>query len=377
MNKLNKKEFIADLSKLVSFETLTSNIRENIRALDYIESKINQQAIIKRIKAGGSELLIASNTNTKKPDVCFLVHVDVVAGKPEQFSLKLKNNVAYGRGVSDMKCSIPIGYSLLNALILNKSNLSFSFVITTDEETGGFKGAAYLVQSYKLRPKMLIVPDGGDDFIFIDRAKGVCALRIDSIGRPAHSSRIWDGKNALEPLIKLSDQVIKRYQKNNMSESMKTTVNIGLLQGGVSVNQVCPQAFVTFDFRFPTTRSFQEIFNEVEKLAKKIDSELKVSVYSKGEPTVVNVKNPIVQMFIKSIEQTIGRKIKIKPAYGASDARHFAPYNIPVLMIKPNGGDIHGDNENIDIDSCLDFYQATQNFLKKLEESKSTSTWHR
>ena len=377
MKKLSKEQFIKDLSKLTSLKTLTSDTEENKKALNFIESKISSKAIVKRIKNGNVECLVASNTDTKNPDVCFLVHVDVVAGKPEQFTMKMKKGTAYGRGVSDMKFSIPIGYTLLNDLTETKSNLSFVFVVTTDEETGGFQGAAYLAKQYKFKPKILIVPDGGDDFVFINKAKGVCALRIDSVGKPAHASRIWDGKNALEPLIKLCNEVLNRYEKNNQKESMKTTVNIGKMEGGISVNQVCPEAYCTLDFRFSDTTSFQEIFTEVKALAKKIDPSLKVSVYSIGAPTSVDKNNPIVKLFIKNMENSIGRKIEIKPTYGASDARHFAHLNAPVLMIKPNGGDIHGDNENIDIDSCLLFYEATLNFLRELEQKKDIISWHK
>lgn len=377
MKKLSRKQFIEDLSKLISFKTLTSDIEENKKALGFIESKINPKAIIKKIKNGNTECLIASNRDTRNPDVCFLVHVDVVAGKPRQFEMKVKKNVAHGRGVSDMKFSIPIGYSLLNELIETKSDLSFAFVVTTDEETGGFQGAAFLAEQYTFKPKLLIVPDGGDNFVFVNKAKGVCALRIDSIGKPAHASRIWDGKNALEPLVRLCNEVLNRYAKNNQKESMKTTVNIGKMEGGISVNQVCPEAYCTLDFRFPDTTSFQEVFSEVKALAEKIDPSLKVSVYSSGAPTSVDKNNPVVKLFIKNIENTIGRKVEIKPTYGASDARHFAHLSAPVLMIKPNGGDIHGDNENIEIDSCLQFYEAALIFLKELVQNKDILSWHK
>ena len=377
MKNLTKKQFINDLTKLVSFKTLTSDLTENVKALDFIESKINKKAIIKRIKNNNTEILIASNNDTKKPDVCYLVHADVVTGKPEQFKMEIKNNSAYGRGVSDMKFSIPIGYTLLNDLVETKSNLSFALVVTIDEETGGFQGAAYLAKEYKLKPKVFIVPDGGDNFIFINKAKGVCALKIDSIGKPAHSSRIWDGKNALDPLIKLCNEVLRRYEKNNKKESMKTTVNIGKMQGGISANQVCPEAFCILDFRFPETTKFQTIFDEISILAKKIDTSLKISTYSIGVPTSVDKNNQIVKMFIKNMENSIGRKIEIKPTYGASDARNFADIDTLVLMIKPNGGDIHGDSENIDIDSCLTFYDGTSNFLKELEQKKTTISWHK
>ena len=370
MKNITRQQFIDDLSKLVSLKTLTSDLAENSKALDFIKSKVSKKATVKIIKNGETEILIAGNVDTKQPDICYLVHVDVVAGKLEQFKMQMRKNVAYGRGVSDMKFSIPIGYTLLNNLVETKSSTTFALVVTTDEETGGYQGAAYLAGKYGFKPKVLIVPDGGDNFVFVNKAKGVCSLRIDSIGKPAHSSRIWDGKNALEPLIKLCNEVLKRYEKNNQKESMKTTVNIGRMQGGISANQVCPEAFCTLDFRFPETTTFQTIYTEVENLAKKIDPTLKISTGSFGLPTAVDENNQIVKLFIKNLENSIGRKIEIKPTYGASDARHFANQSIPVLMIKPNGGDIHGDNENINIDSCLKFYEATSNFLKEF-------SWHK
>ena len=371
MKKLTKEQFTKDLSKLVSFKTLTPDIAENKKALDFIASKISKKALIRRIKNAGVETLIASNKNTRTPDVCFLVHVDVVAGKVEQFDMTIRKGIAYGRGVSDMKFSIPMGYGLINNLIEDRTDLSFALVVTTDEETGGFQGAAYLAKQYEFKPKMIIVPDGGDDLVFISKSKGVCALRIDSKGIPAHSSRIWNGKNALEPVVELCDAVLKKYKQNNKRESWRTTVNLGKLQGGISANQVCPEAYAILDFRFPQTTTFEAIRDEVSDMARKIDRSLKISTHSIGSPTDVDTDNPIVKMFIKSFEKTIGRRIKVKGAYGASDARHFACLNVPILMIKPIGGNIHGDNENISIASCLSFYAALQDFIAELGKKKS------
>ena len=44
-------------------------------------------------------------------------------------------------------------------------------MITTDEEVGGFEGAKFLVEKVKFSPKALIVPDGGDNLVFVDKAK--------------------------------------------------------------------------------------------------------------------------------------------------------------------------------------------------------------
>jgi len=364
MKQFTQKRFIADLSKLVSFKTLTYDVGENAKALDLIQSRISRKAVKQRIRNGRAEILLASNVRTKSPDICYLAHVDVVAGKAAQFKMRLKGGRAYGRGVSDMKFSIPIGYELLNELIAEGSGLSFMLAVTTDEETGGFEGAAYLAGKHGLKPRALIVPDGGDGFVFVNRSKGVCALRIDARGVPAHSSRVWLGKNALEPLIALCSEVLTRYKANNQRESWKTTVNIGKIQGGISANQVCPEAFAILDFRFPETTTFEAIRDEVCAIAREIDPSLEVSTHSIGSPTAVDVRDPIVKMFLQSFERVIGRKIEAKGAYGASDARHFASLGAPTLMTKPVGGDVHGDGENVSVDSCLAFYDALRDFLQ-------------
>ncbi len=368
MKKLTKSQFIKELSELISINTLTSDIAKNKDALDYIQLKISKKAVVKRIKNASAEILIASNKETKTPDVCFMVHVDVVSGKPEQFSMKVKNGTAYGRGVSDMKFSIPMGYALLNELLESESKLSFSFIVTTDEETGGFEGAKYLANEYGLSPRVFIVPDGGDNFVFVNKSKGVCALQVNSVGKPAHASRVWDGENAIEPLIKLCSEVLKKYKQNNKKESWRTTVNIGRIHGGTSINQVCPEAYVTLDFRFPETTTFERIYIEVESLAKSISPSLTIAVCSKGNPTYTDKKSDVVKLFIKTVEEKIKRKVEIKGTHGASDARHFSHLDTPVLMIKPDGGDIHGDNEHIEISSCLGLYEAIRAFLKKLEK---------
>ena len=96
---------------------------------------------------------------------------------------------------------------------------------------------------------------------------------------------------------------------------------------------------------------------------------MKISPWSKGAPTSVDKNNPIVKKFISYFEKNLEEKVKIQGTYGASDARHFVDTGAPILMIKPTGGDIHGDNENINIDACLLFYKSISEFLKDTSEN--------
>jgi len=177
------------------------------------------------------------------------------------------------------------------------------------------------------------------------------------------------GKNALEPLVLLANQLMEIYGKNSLKENWNTTMNIGQIQGGISVNQVCPEAIMKLDFRFPETNTFQKITKEVTNLAKKFSSNIEVKIASRTLPTFTDTNLAVVKDFINSMEKVYNKKIIISPAYGASDSSHFAEYNIPVLMMKPMGGEIHSANEWVSISSCLKFYDSLKLFLKRLESN--------
>ena len=363
---LDKNTFLKQLSTLIEVQTLSGNVENNARALDYVQTLISKAAKTKRIRNKQAEILLISNSVGLKPDIGYMVHMDVVSAPDELFKIRQVGNKVFGRGVSDMKFSIPLGIALINEIVDEKYPLTFTLAITTDEEIGGFDGGAFLAHKIGWKPKVLIVPDGGDNLSFVKASKGVAQFEIVSEGKSAHASRPWQGKNALLALCQLVVELEKRYGQNNLKESWKTTLNFGQLNGGISTNQVCDKASLKLDFRYPETDSIERIERELQQLIKRIKPSLTLSKLSTGLPTDTDVALPVVKQFLKIIEKEYSKRILIKRTYGASDARHFAKYNIPVLMIKPLGGEIHCDGEWLDVDSTMKFYQALRKFVKKV-----------
>ncbi len=361
---MNKKKFIHDLGMLVAFPTLTGNSEGFSEAMTFIQNQIDPKAHITLLPNNNEPILLACNKPTKSPDVCYLVHVDVVAAQKHQFLMQVVDGIAYGRGVSDMKFSIPIGYNLLNELIKNKSDLSFMLIVTSDEERGGFKGAGYLADEYKVTPKLVIVPDGGDNFVIINKSKGVCHLKISMQGKPAHSSRPWLGENALVPIIKLAQKLANEYENANRNAGWHTTMNIGKLEGGISINQVPSEAQLYLDFRFPPEfDSSDSILQKVTSFAQKIDTRLTIESIATGIAPYTDLAHPALKLFIKTLSKKLGREILNEGGYGSHDARHFNKYGIPFIMTKPAGGEIHGDKEHLDIDSAILLYDSLLQFL--------------
>lgn len=368
---LQREEFIDQLTKLVSFPTITKDTKSSQKAIDYICSLISNEASIEIIQNGQAKILIANNKKTRTPTIGYMVHVDVVSAFDELFSLRQAKNIVYGRGVSDMKFSIPLGIALLNELIEKQSSLSFSLVVTTDEEVGGFDGAAYLAETLKWRPEYLIVPDGGDNLQFVRASKGVAQFLIESTGISAHASRVWQGKSAIAPLALTISELEKRYKQNNSTQGWHTTVNFGKISGGISTNQVCDQATLEIDFRYPESDSYSRIESELKEIVAEYKNQVKITPLSTGLPTYTNPEQRIVKQFIKAFEDVYQKNIVVQDNYGASDARHFAKYEIPILMIKPVGGDIHMESEWLDVESTMKYYQALRKFIKEIERQKN------
>ncbi len=367
---IDKQIFVEQLSKLVAFKTLPGDQKTNGEALDYVQSLIHPKAHLQRIHNGKAEIFLASNIETNQPDIGYLVHGDVVAASDALFTLQRKKEKVFGRGVSDMKFSLPIGISLLNELIEEKSPLSFCLAITTDEEVGGFEGAAFLADEYHWQPKLLIVPDGGDNLKFVRASKGVAQFALTTFGVSAHASRTWQGDNAITKMSRIIGEIDKVFGKNNQKENWNTTVNFGIIQGGISTNQVCNRVRLTIDFRYPETETFENILKTLRDIVDSVDPQSGIETLSCGLPTKVDTTIPIVQKFLEALEITCGQTIQIEQNYGSSDARHFASLGIPILMMKPIGGDIHMETEWLDVDSTLQFYQGLRLFLQNMQKGK-------
>lgn len=357
---MTKEDLVKELIDLVAFKTLPGETEENSRALDYVVKTIGGGIDIERVRSGKGEVLIAQIIKGDTPRYCYMVHMDVVAGREDQFEMKIDGDKAIGRGTCDMKFSIPLGVALLNEA--KEKKIDFCLMITTDEEVGGFEGAKPIADR-GFAPKIFIVPDGGENLSFVDKAKGVCQLKFVSKGVPAHASRPWLGKNAIDSLVLLGAELLKIYGENNLKESWETTMNFGTINGGISTNQVCPEAEMKIDFRYPETDSIENISSVVEKIISDLGLEVEVSKLSTGLPTFTDVNDSEVKKYLLVMEEVFGEKILVKQTYGASDARHFALLKSPVLMHKPLGGEIHSADEWVDIDSVMTFYEGLRKYL--------------
>ncbi len=359
------------LQTLISFKTISNNFQENQRAIDWIKEEIRGLSLfIKEFNFNQHPSLFVATQKTKKPKLLLAAHLDVVPASDEMFKLKIKGWKIFGRGVYDMKFAIACYLQILKDLGQDLKRYDFGILITTDEEIGGLNGTKkFLENGYSGR--IVFLPDGGKDWNFEEKAKGVLHLLIEARGKSIHGSRPWEGENAIETLFQFLNNVKGKFPKEPCKDKRHwhTTLNIGKIEGGVATNQVPDFARAWVDIRFPPEVKIKKIKSILKSSKNKFKNKIKIVELIYGSPYRVNKNNKAIQIFSKIAFEKFKIKTGFISSHGTSDARFFAQYKIPVILIRPKGGGHHSEKEWINREDLEKFYVVLKNFVQEIAKN--------
>ena len=260
-------EKMAELYRAEKLEPVTiSATDQEIRDLGLTTPRPNVVAMHKG--TGGGKVL------------CLDAHMDVVeTGDPAMwtfppFSGELHEGRIYGRGAEDTKSHLAIQLIVSRALRELGIELEGDLMLTStvDDEIGQWPGMGFLIEQgfEKLglpKPDYHVVgePTGIDQLACL--ARGRLWYDITIKGRAAHGGNPEAGVNAVEKAIDLANMV-RAMDLHSDPLMGRTTMNLGILQGGNSINLVPASARITFDIRPSTPRETVKEFMEscLEKL---------------------------------------------------------------------------------------------------------------
>ncbi|MFN4212465.1 MAG: M20/M25/M40 family metallo-hydrolase, partial [Microgenomates group bacterium] len=133
-------------------------------------------------------------------------------------------------------------------------------------------------------------------------------------------------------------------------------------------NKVPDEATISFDIRYIPEEMKNLPFEKGKKLLEK---KIKKIVGNLGErevllfepPQFTDQKNPFVLKLKQSVEKITGKKAKTIVKHGGSDIRHFNQVGCEGVTFGPIGGNLHGDDEWVEIKSLEKYYQILKRFL--------------
>lgn len=85
-----------------------------------------------------------------------------------------------------------------------------------------------------------------------------------------------------------------------------------------------------------------------------------------GDAHYVDVTKPEIQIFKNIAREMYGIECEKTQSHGASDARYFGKAGLTTLVVSPNGGNIHSDDEFIDLQDLVRFYNVMKEWIHQI-----------
>jgi glutamate carboxypeptidase len=317
----------------------------------------------------GPCLKITNKPDEQFYDVMLSGHMDTVfpEGTVANRPMTYDDEKAYGPGVTDMKSGILSAWYALQALTLEDlDRLSIVVALNCDEEIGSLYSREWLESIARQSRQVLVCEASRPTGNLIRSRKGNAKYELEFHGVASHAgSALADGISAIYELSHWSLAI-----KDMVNLSTGTTMNVGVIEGGMAVNVVPDYAKAIVDLRFWNTEEAEAIDKTLREMAE--------NPFEKGASVTVNRVT-----FKPSMQPTVDTEALIKlvseeadklaitygweDAGGGSDGNFTAALGIPTLDgFGPMGAGFHSDKEYLLINSIQPRIQLLANVLKRI-----------
>ncbi len=317
----------------------------------------------------GAEPAAASPTNAPT-NIVLMGHRDTVFpdGEVAQRPFTIKDGIAYGPGVADMKAGLVMNAFVLAAFAkFGGAPAPLVGLFTGDEEIGSPEGRP-VIEAEARRARVVFNSEPGrvSGNVVTGRKGGVFSFfRIT--GKAAHSGgNFIEGISAIEELARKIQAI---HALTDLERGI--TLNVGLVSGGQSVNTVAPWAEGQIDLRYVHPEDRDEIMGKIEAIiARSFVPGTKAELTIKGEFLPLNqtpVAKRLFELYVQSAAET-GFKTDGEFTGGCADSGFTAAVGAPTICaVGPVGGKAHSPDEFLRIDSLVPRAQAMARAILKLE----------
>jgi len=351
-------DMLNDLKALVRIESPSHDKPSLDQAQDFLTERLEWAgAEVERCPqvVAGDHLVARwrGETGDSQNQVLMVGHVDTVwpLGELERRPVRLEDGFLYGPGAFDMKAG------LINAIHVMKTlgdlglplQRDVTLLINTDEEIGSLSSRA-LVEREARRSCCAFILEPALDVGYITVArKGIGRFEVRVEGRAAHSGNRHEmGVNAI---VELAHQVVALQALTDYERG--STVNVGMIDGGVRPNIVPPSAVAHVDLRVTTVAEGERMEAAIKSLRPR-DPRAKVIVEGglTRPPWELGDAGKSLFRLAQAIGAESGLDLKLALSGGGSDGSTAAALGILTLDgLGPTGSGAHALHERVRVSS--------------------------
>src|SRR5258708_23104904 len=182
-----------------------------------------------------------------RPLLMLMAHTDTVFPASTPIAIRREGDKLYGPGISDNSVSVAVmlhTFGVLDELKLETATDLLAVANVGEEGLGNLLGARTAVERYRKELGAVLVIDGGLGHV-TRGAVGSKRWRVTVRGPGGHSYGSFGTPSAIHGL----SRIIAAIADLPVPQSPKTTFNIGMIEGGTSVNTIAAEASALLDMR--------------------------------------------------------------------------------------------------------------------------------
>jgi glutamate carboxypeptidase len=288
--------------------------------------------------------------------VVLMGHRDTVFPKGEvaRRPFAIKDGLAYGPGVADMK-----GGLVLNAFVLaafkqfGGHSAPLVALLTSDEEIGSPQSRGMIEETARGARAVYNSEPGRANGNVVSRRKGGVFMVLDVAGRAAHSGANFEaGRSAIHALAPKTVAIA-----DLTDLALGITLNVGLVSGGQSVNTVAPAATGQIDMRYARHVDRDRVLEAIKTIV--------ATEHVPGTSATLTIKGEFLPLeqsdgdarLLRHYQQAAlraGLTLEGESTGGCADSGFTSAVGTPTLCATgPVGGLAHTPEEYLDVDSLV------------------------
>jgi glutamate carboxypeptidase len=296
----------------------------------------------------GGNIVLMGHRDTVFPD-----------GETTRRPFTIRDGIAYGPGVADMKAGLTMNCFVLAAFArFGGAPAPLVGLFTGDEEIGSPEGRP-VIEAEARRARVVFNSEPGrvSGNVVIGRKGGVF-MAFSITGKAAHSgANFSDGVSAIE---ELACKIQAIHALTDLQRGI--TLNVGLVSGGQSVNTVAPKAEGQIDFRYVDPNDKSDIMARIDAIiGRSFVPGTRTELTVRGEFLPLTQSQSAKRLFELYVTSAAACGFRTDGEFtgGCADSGFTAAVGAPTICaVGPVGGNAHSPEEFMRIDSLVPRAQA-------------------
>jgi glutamate carboxypeptidase len=293
--------------------------------------------------------------------IVLMGHRDTVfaTGEATRRPFTVEGERAHGPGVADMKAGLAINAFVLAAFAeLGGAPAPLVGLFTGDEEIAS-PGSRPIIEAEARGARAVFNAEPGRaSGNVVTGRKGGVFFRCEVVGRSAHSgANFQDGVSAIEEMAR---KIQAWHKLTDLAAG--TTVNVGLVSGGQSVNTVAPLARCEIDLRYVRPGDRDALVAAVTDIGERCSlagTSATVTIAGEFLPLAQSPESKAIFDLYVGAAKDIGFDVGGEFTGGCADSGFTAGVGAPTLCaVGPVGGKAHSPEEYLEVASVVPRAQA-------------------